>query len=852
MSDNNYASWSTVAGGYVANGKLVSKTPIYDTNGKFKLDVDEASLTGSSTKVANNGATNNGIQTANIQGSNKDVNAVQTQAGSMNTLTQNTSKSKLSPMETSQTQSISAPDPYTAWLNQYNDHVAENNLQGQIDDLIQLQNMGFTSVNGRKTAELLREAQSSKNGISLITGKPFVDSAGELRIKQQMENINNRTISSYERRINNAKLNGDYETAEALQEQLDDFYAVNGISPITGKSAVEETTIPSTPQEQYKIKQDQINEKYDNAYAELNEGYTQMYSAVLNDITNGIMAQVQNLLNFQYDPTKDRALHIAQGYAKGSIKETMNATGMYYSTMTQSAITKAVAELVPVYEKMAKEEIQNNLQTLYNLGNYLMNLETQQFNIWKANVDLKIQMIEQKRKDVAEAWTRANNLGYIDNQASAVLGIEAGTLTYQARKDAQDRQDKIDAELRGYEQQKVMAKLNNELQRERMQEEAKLEMEKLKEQYALMDRNNANEAQREIQRLREQYNLMDRNNANQTQREYETSSKLQEEKYQLAGTTGTTSSNKYSYGKMTASDLEDNYYNLLDRGENTSDEIIDYLLDYGKDDSAKVSFLTAIGEDPKKWLGSTARIPGSQEEEPEKQDDSSIDTYPHLGELARNTIANTRVKDALESYYENDGGASALETLIRGMQAESTQKGYVLDVLDDVLVRNKLNGFNQKLDEYAANYSDDYGKSDKALKSSLALVDEYLGVLKKIGLDDGSRADYAELMYDSLVDRIADAERIDMTPTDFNDQVDDLKWRAGKKVIEKLSSIKDEYLNETKDQIISYVNEKLPEPKKKEDKLNKKQTLKDLGVTIDANNNRQTINGKSTPIFAEG
>ena len=224
MSDKTpkNAKWIPQANGYVSNGQVVSTKPQYDSSGKFLEEIGGATNTASNVQNRMlgtvDGATwspeaggyvKNGqvVSTTpvygamnNVAGSNTDKNSVATQAGSMGSLNNNTEKAQLSPMQTTVTQSVTPPDPYTAWINQYNEHVAQNNLKGQVEDLTQLSNMGIREVNGQKTQDLLARAQATslpqsgtqeQGGVSGITGQPMInpDSEQAGRIQQAMQNF---------------------------------------------------------------------------------------------------------------------------------------------------------------------------------------------------------------------------------------------------------------------------------------------------------------------------------------------------------------------------------------------------------------------------------------------------------------------------------------------------------------------------------------------------------------------------------------------------------------------------------------------------------------------------------------
>lgn len=147
-----YASWMPEAGGYVANGKVVSKSPIYDEQGKLRLDVDASQFPqtqpqaqpSQNTQSANNPITNNGITTANTTGSGTDVNSLVTNIGSMGSLNNNTATTGgvlTSPAMTSPNTNLK-PSQISGktmddLLADFAYFQGENNLQGMINTLTQ-------------------------------------------------------------------------------------------------------------------------------------------------------------------------------------------------------------------------------------------------------------------------------------------------------------------------------------------------------------------------------------------------------------------------------------------------------------------------------------------------------------------------------------------------------------------------------------------------------------------------------------------------------------------------------------------------------------------------------------------
>ena len=429
MDNQNYAKWIPEAGGYVYNGNIVSTNPIYDNTGRQEVDVDISRLTPQSsttdvTKQQPASAVDTSIGTQlNQAGSNEDVNSTATKAGAMASLNLNKENSNYGVLNTPATSSVVAGEikpvsPLEQAQKDYQYMVATNNLKGQIDALT---TMG--QLDGVDYSQQITDLTKQRN--------------------QKIMNQDN----AYSQQISDAYASGDYQTAATLRAE----------------------------QQAYRDKvgyQNALQSDYEMKQAEVELDYQETYMQGVNDITNAILQQVSNLINFQYNPNNDMALQVAQGYAVGAVKEQMNHTGMYYSTMTQSAIARAVAELVPVYEKMAKEEIQQNIQLLQNTANFLLNLEETQFNLWKGQIEMKWEANAEKRKEYQAALDRANAWGYVSNEDAAILNVSPGTLSPEAIKEARALQQQIDKENRALQQDKELARYKADLELEYAQKSA--------------------------------------------------------------------------------------------------------------------------------------------------------------------------------------------------------------------------------------------------------------------------------------------------------------------------------------------------------------------------------------------
>lgn len=433
----NYANWIPQAGGYVANGKVVSKSPQYDANGKLKLDVDaslfqiQPSQASNNVQVANNPITNNGITTANTTGSGTDVNSIATNIGSMGSLNLNTANPDESAISTPATKSPVAGEtiltPVDEVLKEIQDAAGRNDLQGEINGYVKLSRLNPTE---------------DYSGI--------IETLTQQR-EQKIMDIDDQYVAQYNqaktyydqalRNYNQAMASGDENTKnEALSQLLQAQDLINQVS-LQRENWQNQVGYQNAMQSAKQRALDQLDLDWKTQYL---EGARQIA---------GMLPQLLgNYLNFQYDPYQDTALQIAQQYATSRVKEVANSTGMYYSSQTQNAVARAVAELVPVYEKMAKEEMREQLSLIQSTANFLMNLEQAEFNMWRSQIQLQFEANAEKRAEFKQAVESSNARGYVTNAEAVILDVEAGSLSQKAREHEQELQEQLDAEQRALQQ----------------------------------------------------------------------------------------------------------------------------------------------------------------------------------------------------------------------------------------------------------------------------------------------------------------------------------------------------------------------------------------------------------------
>jgi hypothetical protein len=149
--------------------------------------------------------------------------------------------------------------------------------------------------------------------------------------------------------------------------------------------------------------------------------------------------------NYKYDPTTDTALKQAQDQASKAIMEQMAGRGILNSTITNDRVSQSIQDLIPQYEQLAYENQGRLFNRMLQSANYVMQLSDQEYKQYRDNVEDQFQKeqfnyqkqqdaIDNKMKEVSQAWERVQNLGYVDNKAAQTLGVAAGTKSWEAKK----------------------------------------------------------------------------------------------------------------------------------------------------------------------------------------------------------------------------------------------------------------------------------------------------------------------------------------------------------------------------------------------------------------------------------
>lgn len=197
--------------------------------------------------------------------------------------------------------------------------------------------------------------------------------------------------------------------------------------------------------------------------------YQSAYADTINSVISEMLTQMNK--GFEYDPTQDNSLKVATEYAANTTLQSLAGSGVLNSSATAERVARIVGDLIPQYEEKAHDRWFEYLGQLADTAQIVMNYDSQQFSYWKDAKDREFenkQFEYQKKQDELEnAWKRVDELGYVDNEASTILGVSVGTLSKDAREAKEQREYELQkmkeqAQLE-YENNKALYQLRAEL-----------------------------------------------------------------------------------------------------------------------------------------------------------------------------------------------------------------------------------------------------------------------------------------------------------------------------------------------------------------------------------------------------
>lgn len=373
------------------------------------------------------------------------------------------------------------------FLNTGRTVVATSNPQANVAQ-VQPNNANVQPTQPNNVQQNNQTVQSNNNAINPITIpiqiQPTV--ANQNQGQQQVQpQTNIQSLQTQSRNSDVTPANNPAPTPQAYQGQntnnnVVDFNQIyssyqsafgnNSSTGATGSSGIRKTSIGTTIVTPTTANLNSVSGMYQSAYAD-----------TINSLISSMITQLET--GFQYDPTQDTALQVATEYAANSTLQSLAGSGVLNSSSTAERVARVVSELIPQYEQLAYTRWTDYIGQLADTAQLVMNYDAQQFEYWKDAKDREFQEKQfeyQKQQDALEnAWKRVDELGYVDNEASAILGVPVGTLSGEARL-AKEQQEFELAKMREqaqieYQNNQALYKLKAELDKEQSEYAYQLE-----------------------------------------------------------------------------------------------------------------------------------------------------------------------------------------------------------------------------------------------------------------------------------------------------------------------------------------------------------------------------------------
>lgn len=180
--------------------------------------------------------------------------------------------------------------------------------------------------------------------------------------------------------------------------------------------------------------------------------------------------------NFQYDPNTDTSLKAAQDQVMLRAREEAAARGAMYGDTAQSMVAQEAAKLIPTYEEKAYQRFNDKFQRNMQLTNLIMEMDrnayqknqdkftrmmdtanlvrslnaderqtffdikTSLYNERKIALEEQQNQIDNRYKALDYAFKKVEQVGFVDNETSSILGLPVGTLSARAKEAARAEQ----------------------------------------------------------------------------------------------------------------------------------------------------------------------------------------------------------------------------------------------------------------------------------------------------------------------------------------------------------------------------------------------------------------------------
>jgi len=256
----------------------------------------------------------------------------------------------------------------------------------------------------------------------------------------------------------------------------------------------------------------------------------QLQGAKLPDTSAATQNYVDSLFanqtqDFEYDIEKDPLVAKAKENVQQVVMDMANKRGFLYGSYESDIVAQQIEKLAPQFEQMAYDKNSDYLNRQLGLASTMMKWEKMQFDrsknamellktkldffnklddrefqIFKVMLDQRntqrtLSMQERKfdlqkqSQLTSQALDRLENLGYVDNQASVILGFPVGAKAKWVQQAALEHQNKLELLAKDNEYNLVKQKLDADMEKEiyalktRLDEASKMKYMAMEYQY---------------------------------------------------------------------------------------------------------------------------------------------------------------------------------------------------------------------------------------------------------------------------------------------------------------------------------------------------------------------------------
>lgn len=219
----------------------------------------------------------------------------------------------------------------------------------------------------------------------------------------------------------------------------------------------------------------------------------QNYQSQYQDMINQSLSAIRNMPQFSYNPANDPSYqaYVQQQQALGQTAfnnqmgtlSTMtggrpNSWGQSVASQAQNTYNQQAASAMPQFESLAYDRYKGDYNMKMDQLNMILNLDDREYGRYKdqtqyewdtynAQYNQFKDSLEEKRKQMNDAYTRTQMTGYVSNEDSVILGLPSGTPSFEVAQSKREMDN-------WFTQQDYKMKQEMEMMKVKLQQEQQL------------------------------------------------------------------------------------------------------------------------------------------------------------------------------------------------------------------------------------------------------------------------------------------------------------------------------------------------------------------------------------------